>query len=366
MHPRARHLTRGEQSGHRCTPVEIRFDAAHHVVRGRADRQQIAREIESGFQACCGNHRKPPVHVVCVKMAKAEKDRTADPPGLEHDAARDDVARREIGGGMVAEHERLPLAIHEPRALAAKGLREKEPRCVRHIEHGRMELHELHVGDARACAVRERDAITCRDFWIGGFRKHLARAACGQQRRARERAAGLAVRADEAHTQTAAVLDDGADRERVREHANPRDGGDTLPQHASDLAPRGVFRVQHAAHAVRALGCERGLAIGAASEAGAPLDELARVPRPFVAEHAHGALVAEPVARAQRVSGVQIRRVVFAERRGDAALRVLGVAFVRIGLRDDDDIPGRRQFNRRAKTRNPTADDYDVAAYIHL
>ena len=141
--------------------------------------------------------------------------------------------------------------------------------------------------------------------------------------------------------------------------------GDALPQHASDLAARRIGRMQHAAHAVRAFGCERRLAVSVAIEPRAPLDQLARIARSLVAEHAHGALVAEPVARDHRVARVEFRRVVFADRRGDAALRVLGVAFVRIGFRDDDDVAGRRQLDRRAEPRDSAADDDEVAAYIH-
>ena len=200
---------------------------------------------------------------------------------------------------------------------------------------------------------------------IRRFREHLTGAACREQRRAPERAPGLAARVDEAHAKTSAVFDDGADRQRVRQHANARNRGDAVPQHAPDLAPRRIGRVQHAPHAVRAFGCERRLTIGAAIETRAPFDQLARIARTFFAKDVNGALVAEPVARDHRVVGVQFGRVVFADRRGDAALRVFGVALVRIGFRDDDDIAGRRQLNRGAKPRDSAADDDDVAAYIH-
>ena len=129
--------------------------------------------------------------------------------------------------------------------------------------------------------------------------------------------------------------------------------------------PGRIRRVQHAAHAVRAFGRERQFAVRVAVEPRAPLDQLARVTRPLLAEHADGALVAQAVARDHRVVRVQLGRVVCADRRGDAALRVLGVAFAGIGFRDDDDVAGRRQLNRRAEPRDSAADDYEVAAYIH-
>ena len=69
----------------------------------------------------------------------------------------------------------------------------------RDVEHGRVKLHELHVGDARARAIRQRDAVAGRHFGIRRFREHLTRTACREQRRAPERAARLAARIDEAH-----------------------------------------------------------------------------------------------------------------------------------------------------------------------
>ena len=50
------------------------------------------------------------------------------------------------------------------------------------IKTSGMELHELHVGDARARAIRHSHAITARDVGIAGVKINLARASTGQQR----------------------------------------------------------------------------------------------------------------------------------------------------------------------------------------
>ena len=266
---------------------------------------------------------------------------------------------------MIAEHERLAAGVHEPRALAAERLREqKSRRVLRHRarsgETGRTPCRRCGRRRDTPARRRRRSPLPGSSSPRTPGRPRRWRAASRARTRGR-----LAARVDEPHAQTSAVFDDGAHRKRVLQHADARDGGDALPEHASDLAPRGIRRVQHAAHAVRAFGCERRLAVGVAIEPRAPVDQLARIARPFVAEDANGALVAEAVARDHRVGGVQFGRIVFADRRGDAALRVLGVAFVRIGFRDDDDVAGRRQLNRRAEPRDSAADDYEVAAYIH-
>ncbi len=82
-----------------------------------------------------------------------------------------------------------------------------------------MELDELHVGDAGAGAIRQRHTVARRHFGVRGFGKHLPRSTCREQCRVPVRASWLPARADEAHTETAVVFEDGADGERVLEHA---------------------------------------------------------------------------------------------------------------------------------------------------
>ena len=55
--------------------------------------------------------------------------------------------------------------VDQPRAFAAQRLGNQEPRRVRPVERGRMKLHELEIGDARAGMVGERDAVA------GGHRR---------------------------------------------------------------------------------------------------------------------------------------------------------------------------------------------------
>src|SRR5918994_3711579 len=123
--------------------------------------------------------------------------------------------------------------------------------------------------------------------------------------------------------------------------------------------------MEHAAHGMRAFGGERWLTIGIAIEARAPFGELACVVRTFFAQHTNRAFVAQSVAGSHRVSSVQIGRIVLADRSSDTALRVFGVAFARVGFRDDDDVAGRRELDRGAEPRDSAADDDEVAAYIH-
>ena len=54
---------------------------------------------------------------------------------------------------------RSPALVDEDRALAAHGLADERHRALRDVERGRMELDELQVGENRARARREREAL---------------------------------------------------------------------------------------------------------------------------------------------------------------------------------------------------------------
>ena len=108
---------------------------------------------------------------------------------LAHDAARDVVAREELGrpagvlvalrvapafllvvGGLrpvvlgdVAEHEALALAVAQHAAFAAHALGDEDPLHAGRPDHpGRMELDELHVDQIGAGAIGQRVPVAGR------------------------------------------------------------------------------------------------------------------------------------------------------------------------------------------------------------
>src|SRR6185295_19932635 len=75
-----------------------------------------------------------------------------------------DVARRKLGALVELGHEALAAALDPWRklqlpALAAHGLGDQEVLDLEIVEAGRVELHELHVGDAAAGPPRHGDAV---------------------------------------------------------------------------------------------------------------------------------------------------------------------------------------------------------------
>jgi hypothetical protein len=220
-----------------------------------------------------------------------------------------------------------------------------------------MELDELEIGDARAGQIREHDAVARRDRRIGRLAIDLPGAAGREQRRIRARLVQHARRVQEPHANHRGVLDDRLHGGGMVDDGDRRAAGEVRGEHARDLAARRIARVQHAPHRVRGLAREIERAVRLAIERRPPVDQLAHVARPLVDEDADGVVVAEAVAGGNRVGEVQRRRVVGADRRGDAALRVAGAAGAGIGFRQDEHAAVRRELDGRAQAGNAAADD---------
>ncbi len=69
---------------------------------------------------------------------------------------------------MERQHEALALLVDEHRALAAQRLGGERRRIAADVERGRVELHELGVGDDRAGAGRGGEAAAPRLARVGG------------------------------------------------------------------------------------------------------------------------------------------------------------------------------------------------------
>ena len=96
------------------------------------------------------------------------------------DAAGDDVAGTKLRILVHRAHEALAAAVDQHRTLAAQSLGGERGGIAADIDGGRMELHELGVGDHGAGTGGNGDAFAARFARIGGDRIELARAAGGE------------------------------------------------------------------------------------------------------------------------------------------------------------------------------------------
>ena len=82
------------------------------VVRRRDDRNEHGGEIESRLEGICGNLGKGRCN---QRRLEAETHERGPALADRRDAARDDVARGQVGGRMIAVHEVRPLPFTRQR-----------------------------------------------------------------------------------------------------------------------------------------------------------------------------------------------------------------------------------------------------------
>ena len=180
-------------------PSRSVHDAAREVVRRGRDREPVAasgraRRAAHGRQIVGNRVGKSSIAggVEPEVVEAAVDEPAADRPGH-------DVARREVGERVLVGHERDAVLVAQDRALAAQRLGEQRPRHRRVVQRGRVELHELDVGDRDTGPQRHRDAVAGRERRVGGDREALP-GATGRDDRVRARARSLgAVGVERAH-----------------------------------------------------------------------------------------------------------------------------------------------------------------------
>ena len=264
---------------------------------------------------------------------------------------------------MPVAHEAHAARVHEHRALAAHRLGDQRERILRRVERRRMELHELHVGERDAGAMRDRVAVARRDHRIRRVPIDLAAAARREHRRV------------------------GDDLRRApfdaRAHADARAAPHDELEHARASRARGCCFVSRTrATSVRATSapvwspCAWTMRF---FECAASRPSLSR-PRgsrskcapavcssrtragPSSTSTCDRRRVAQRGARGERVLTVQRRRIAGAERRGDAALRVGGRAVEQRSLRQQHDVAVLGRTPRRVQPGDAAADDEKARA----
>jgi hypothetical protein len=119
------------------------------------------------------------------------------------------------------------------------------------------------------------------------------------------------------------------------------------------------MRVKNAVTRVRALAAEHELGAFAV-KLGAPADQLFDDRGAFFHQRVHGGLVAQAVARHQRVLLMQLHFVVIAQRGRDPALRVLRTRFLPIALGEHEDLTGGGQLDSGAQPGHTGANDQEI------
>ena len=147
----------GPETGQTRAALGVGRDAAHVVMRGGRDGDWRGHGVDPGRHAACVNGREFCRERRADRRARVEKGAFAGLDAAEH-AARDNVSRREFGGGVDVGEEAMSVPVDDQRALAAQRFRGERRGIGADVDGGWMELHEFGVGDQRPGARRHGDA----------------------------------------------------------------------------------------------------------------------------------------------------------------------------------------------------------------
>ena len=175
-------LARGPEPGHPRAALEVHVDTAHVVVRGRGHGNRTNARVEAVQPAGLEHGREPLRERLPHRVARVEEGAAArgerGPEG-----PRDYVAGLELGLRPGVGQEPSAVGVDERRPGAAQRLGEERHRVGPHVEGGRVELDELEIGEARARAPGEGEAVAGGLGRVGGAREDLADAAGGEDDR---------------------------------------------------------------------------------------------------------------------------------------------------------------------------------------
>ena len=283
MHSGAGHFAARIQAGHVRSTEQVGAYTTTCVVRPWRDRNRRRHRIDTvraTRRGDGGETLREIRHVASIEQHMVGAGRAQ----LPDDRLGHDVARRQLGERMLPDHKPRAMDVDQHRAFAAYRLGNQRlltDRVGSEPQDGRVELHELHVGDRRTCAQRERDAVAGSDRRIRGRREHLAEPAGRQHNRATERRTDTVAAAGADHVQgdTAGATVSGlqqVDDERVLDDLDAFGRLHRSDQRPLDFGAGGIAAgVRDATAKVTAFAGEREITGVVEVEPGAELDEFA-------------------------------------------------------------------------------------------
>ena len=186
---------------------------------------------------------------------------------------------------MTARHEPLAAVVDEHRAFAADGLGNQRQRGLGSVERRGMELHEFHISEPDARAVRDSKPVTRGDLRVGGVAVDLPAPTRGKHGRVGDDLEWL-PRETRAQPDAPPALHDQRERARALEYGDGAVRAHALDQRPGHLGAGLVaVRVHDALTGMRGLLRELEPAVGLAVEARPNRREVADALRAFSDEH---------------------------------------------------------------------------------
>ena len=137
------------------------------------------------------------------------------------DFSGDDITRREFGQLVLLRHEALARAVEQNRAFATHRFTYQRQWVLAGGECGRVKLHELHVGHARAGTMRDGETVACRHRRIGREAENLTQSTRRHHHRFRVHLDRLAIDG-RAHADATSAHENQIEHARRLEHLHVR------------------------------------------------------------------------------------------------------------------------------------------------
>ena len=356
-------------------PVGIDPHASAAVVGRRGDGNPVLRDVDADREALLVDVGEVAADGIGVLVRHVEVDEVlAAARHFAVDGPGHDVARCERFHRVVLVHELLARLQAQDGPETAHGLRDEEVGFLaRVVERRGVELDVLHVLGDGLGAVTHGDAVAGRHDGVRGRGVDVAAAARGDDREAREHGLDLVglfvedVGAEAGEAPRVAsdefaqvVLRQQVDGEVVLEHRDVRVFADRLDQSPFDLGTRQVLVVEDAVLRVAALAVELEPPVGGLVETRPPGDQVADQLRgpPHDEFDRFGVALAGPAD--ERVVDVFLEGVGGVGNRTDAALGVVGIAFVHLAFGHDCHVTVGRGLQRERESRRAGSDDQKV------
>ncbi len=179
VHPGGGALAHGIEAGQRGAPVLVGHHPAHVIVRRRRHRDRLDTRVHTRRHARGEHSGEFLGEVRAHRLAGIEEGAFAR-GDLPVDGAGHNVARGQLGLGVIALHEGAALSVDQPGALAAQSLGGQGRGVDIHGDGRGVKLHEFRIGDLGARQGCQGQALAAHGGGHGGHGIETAQAPGGQ------------------------------------------------------------------------------------------------------------------------------------------------------------------------------------------
>ncbi len=279
---------------------------------------------------------------------------------LGHDRPAYHVARRQFAAHVELAHETIPVPIDQRGPFAAHGLRDQAAAAAGNVEYGGMELHEFHVAQLGAGAVRDRQPITSRDVGVRRLAIDLPCSTGAQYGLFGPHQRVAMLIAPYQRAAAASLVGEQVQRERMFPSFDVGQTEGAIDHGPHDFLARGVAQRMHDSMMAVPAFASQSQRAGLLIEQRSPFDQFVDAARRLANHHFDHGPVAQIAAGRQGIGDMVLEPILGIEHAGNASLGVVAIRLPQAAFADHQHRLVRRHRQRRPQARQAAADDQHV------